>query len=320
MTARSVSRFDSVVLRNNLQNYGIYLVLLGMIVGASVFIPGFATAENAINIFQRSVALGLVAVGQTFVIVGASLDLSVAPAISTIGVITAIAMNNQPENMLPAVLIGLGIGAIIGLVNGTLITFIRINPFIATLGTSLFIRGILFSGFDNYAGKVPEEFQGLAYDTVLGIPLGVYVLLIVVFIAWLIMRFTRFGYHLYATGGNATVARLSGVRTNRVLIMAHIFSGVGAALAAIILISRLRSGGPLIGDGYDLDSISAVVVGGALLSGGRGSVWGTLAGVLIVSILSNIFNALNVGAFAQDVLRGVILIAVVAIYSYRARK
>ncbi|MBK8136782.1 MAG: ABC transporter permease [Chloroflexi bacterium] len=291
-----------------------------MVVAASLFVPGFATAQTAINIFQRSVALGLVSIGQTFVIIGGSLDLSVAATISTISVITAVLMDNKTENMVWATLAALAMGAVIGAVNGTLVTRFKINAFIATLGSGLILQGILFSNVDNYAGKVPEPFQGLAYAEALGIPLGVFVLIAIVLLAWVILRYTRFGYHLYAVGGNESIARLSGVRTGRVLLGAHILAGIGAALAAIILIARLRAGGPRVGDGFDLDSIAAVVVGGALLSGGRGSVWGTLAGVLIVSVLSTIFNYLDVGAFAQDVIRGVVLIAVVALYSYRARR
>ena len=306
--------------RFNLRSIGIYLVVLGMALFAAVFVPGFATAENIVNIFQRSVALGLVSIGQTFVIIGGSLDLSVATAISTIGVVSAIMMDNKTENMAVAVGAALLMGIAIGLVNGLIITRLKINAFIATLGTSLILQGILFSGFDNYAGKVPREFQSVAYGDLLGIPLGVYILIAVLIGAWVLLRFTPFGYHLYAVGGNRETARLSGVRTDRVIILAHILSGLGAALAAVILIARLRSGGPRIGIGYDLDSIGAVVVGGSLLSGGRGSVFGTLAGVLVVSILANVFNFLNVSAFAQDVLRGVVLIVVVAVYSYRVRR
>lgn len=304
----------------NLRSVGIYLVLIGLVLFASRFVPGFATTDNAINIFQRSVVLGLVAVGQTFVIIGGSLDLSVGTAISVIGVIGATLMDSKPENMAGATAVALGVGAFIGLINGLLITQLKINAFIATLGVSLIVQGFLYSSFNNYAGKVPEAFQGLAYNNLFGIPIGVYILIATVLLAWFLLRFTRFGYHLYAVGGNRNVARLSGVRTGPTIIAAHVLAGLGAALAAVILIARLRSGDPRVGVGYDLDSIAAVVVGGTFLAGGQGSVWGTLAGVLIVSILDSIFNALNVGAFVQNILRGVIVIVVVAFYSYQARK
>lgn len=307
-----------------LRTLGIFIILLVLVVLASVFVPGFATVDTFVNILQRSVVLGLVAIGQTFVIICGSLDLSVGTAVSVIAVISAIVMNNQTQNMGLAVAVGLLIGVVIGLVNGLIITKLKINAFIATLGTSLILQGVLYSSFDNYAGKVPEAFQSLAYGLIpifgIPVPLGVYLLLVIAFVAFLILRFTKFGYHAYAVGGNVEVTRLSGVRTDRVLIMAHILTGLGVALAAIVLISRLRSGGPRVGEGYDLDSIAAVVLGGAPLAGGKGGIWGTVAGVLIVSILATIFNVLNVGAFAQDVLRGIVLIIVVAIYSYRTRR
>ncbi len=231
---------------------GIFPILGLLILGSSLFVPGFATPDNIVNVFQRSVTLGLVSIGQTFAVICGSLDLSVGYSISTISVVTAIVMNNRTENIVPAVLIALAIGIVVGLGNGLIITKLRINAFIATLGTSLVLQGILFSGFDNYAGKVPEIFQNLAYGEIAGIPLGVYLFLATALIAFLVLRFTKFGYHLYAVGGNADVSRLSGVRTDRVVIIAHVLTGLGAALAAVVLIARLRAGGPLVGEGYDL--------------------------------------------------------------------
>ncbi|MCC7206198.1 MAG: ABC transporter permease [Anaerolineae bacterium] len=299
---------------------GVYIVLGVMLVGCSLFVPGFATSENYINIMQRSVALALVAFGQTFVIVAGSLDLSVGQSISAIAVVTSLLMAGRVDMMLPISLVAVGAGMLVGLINGLIITRLKVNPFITTLGTSLIIQGFLFSGFDNFAGSIPREYEFLGYGTVGPIPVGVIFMMIVCALAFLLMRYTKFGFHLYGTGGNPEVARLSGVRTNRVMVIAHVLAGLGAALTAIFIVSRLRAGAPWVGQGMELDSISAVVVGGAPLSGGRGGVWGTLAGVLILSILSNIFNILNVGAFAQDVLRGAILIAVVAFYTFRSRR
>jgi ribose transport system permease protein len=299
---------------------GVYLVLVVMLIGCSLFIPGFATSDNYINILQRSVALSLVAIGQTFVIVGGSLDLSVGQSISAIAVMTSLIMGGRVEMMIPAVIIALAAGMFIGLINGLIITQLKVNPFITTLGTSLIIQGVLFSGFDNFAGSVPRDFEFLGYSTVGPVPVGVIFMLLVAAAAFFLIRFTKFGYHLYGMGGSPEVSRLSGVRTNRIMIYAHILAGLGAALTAIFIVSRLRAGAPWVGQGYELEAISAVVVGGAPLAGGRGGIWGTLAGVLILSILSNIFNILNVGAFAQDVLRGAILIGVVAFYTVRMRR
>lgn len=317
-TQRRASAFLNVLQTN--PTLGVYAVLVIMLVACALFVPGFASSDNLINILQRSVALSLVSFGQTFAIVGGSLDLSVGNAISAMAVMTSLVMAGRVEMMIPTVILVIAVGMFIGLLNGLIVTRLRVNPFIATLGMSLFIQGVLFSGFDNFAGSVPREFEFLGYSTVGPIPVGVIFMLLVALGAYFLLRHTRFGYHLYGTGGSAEVARLSGVRTGRVLIIAHVLTGLGAALTAIFIASRLRAGAPWVGQGFELESISAVVVGGAPLSGGRGGIWGTLAGVLILSILSNIFNILNVGAFAQDVLRGAILIAVVAFYTARIRR
>lgn len=299
---------------------GVYLVLFLMFLLCSIFVPNFFSVQNVFNLLQHSVVLGLVSLGQTFVIIGASLDLSVAAAVSAIAVSTSLMMNATDGNIAGPVLAALGIGVGIGLVNGLVVTKLRVNPFIATLGTSLIIQGFLFARSDSFYGGVPRSFEVLGYGTVFGFPLGALLLLAVAAVAFYLLRYTRFGQHLYGVGGNKEIARLSGIRTDRVLILAHVLCGLGAALSAIFIVSRLRSAAPWVGAGLDLDSIAATVIGGAPLMGGQGSIWGTVAGVLILSILTNIFNILNVGAFAQLVLRGIIVIMVVAFYSMRMQK
>lgn len=299
---------------------GVYVVLAVMFVLCLIFVPGFARPQNVINLFQHSVVLGLISIGQSFVILGGSIDLSVGSAISALAVFTSLVMQGQASNIPLAVAFAVGAGAMIGLVNGLIVTRLRVHPFIATLGTSLIIRGALFAKFNSQAGLVPKEFEALGYNTIGRVPLGVILLTVVTLTAYFLTRYTRFGQHLYATGGNPEIARLSGVRTDRTLILAHILTGLIAGITALFMVSRLRAADPLLGSGLDLDSIAATVIGGAPLSGGVGSMWGTIAGVLILSILNNIFNLLNVGAFAQNVLRGIIVIVVVAFYTARATK
>lgn len=299
---------------------GVYVVLAVMFVLCLIFVPGFARPQNVINLFQHSVVLGLISIGQSFVILGGSIDLSVGSAISALAVFTSLVMQGQASNIPLAVAFAVGVGAMIGLVNGLIVTRLRVHPFIATLGTSLIIRGALFAKFNSQAGLVPKEFEALGYNTIGRVPLGVILLTVVTLTAYFLTRYTRFGQHLYATGGNPEIARLSGVRTDRTLILAHILTGLIAGITALFMVSRLRAADPLLGSGLDLDSIAATVIGGAPLSGGVGSMWGTIAGVLILSILNNIFNLLNVGAFAQNVLRGIIVIVVVAFYTARATK
>ena len=305
----------------------IYAVLLLFYLVAAVLVAlfgrgTFISGANISNLAVRSVALGIVAVGQTFAILAGSLDLSVAYLISVVAVMSSYTMQGDPDRVPRAVALVLAIGAGVGLANGLIITKLRLNAFIATLGTGLLMQGVLNASFDNFAGSVPSSFEQLGYGKWFGVPISVVMLLAVAGVGSFILRRTRFGAHIYAVGGNRETARLSGVRTDRVIIGAHIVCSLTAALSGLFIVSRLRAGAPRVGpDGdNDLESIAAVVVGGTALSGGRGGVWGTLGGVFIFSVLDMMFNQLGIDPFLKQVLRGLIIIAAVASYSVRSRE
>jgi ribose transport system permease protein len=275
-----------------------------------------------LNIVVRSVALGIVAVGQTMVILGASIDLSVAYTISITAVMSSYIMQGETNNV-PVALLGVfGIGMIIGLANGLIITKLKVNPFIATLGMSLIIKGIINATFSNYTGSVPKSFEYFGYGTIGLIPVSIIILVLVYLLGWFLLARTKFGAHLYGVGGNTEVARLSGVRTARVLIGAHILCSMTAVLSGLFLVSQMRSGAPWVGPNglYDLNSIATTVIGGTALSGGKGGVWGTLAGVLIFGILDTTFNQLGVNPYLKMVLRGGIIVLAVASYTIRSKK
>jgi ribose transport system permease protein len=274
------------------------------------------------NILVRSVALGIVAIGQTFVMIGASIDLSVAYTISVTAVMSSFLMQGDPARVPMTILLVFLIGAVIGLANGLVITKLRVNAFIATLGTGLILKGILNASFSNFTGSVPESFQTFGYGMLGPVPISIIILLVVAVIAWFILARTQFGAHLYGVGGNAEVSRLSGLRTDRIVISAHVICSLTAVLTGLFVVSRLRSGAPWVGpDGlYDLESIAAVVVGGTALSGGRGGVAGTVAGVIIFGILDTLFNQLGVDTFLKQVLRGTIIILAVASYTIRSKR
>lgn len=298
--------------------YGV-LALVALVSWATIAATGGQV--NLTNTLVRSVALGMVAVGQTLVILGGSLDLSVAYQVSVTAVLASLVMDGDPGRMPLGVAVAVAVGILIGLANGLIITALGVNAFIATLGTGLILRGLLNAGFDNFAGSVPPEFQALGYDAVAGVPYAVLLFLALVVGAWLLLRRTRFGHHLYAVGGNEETARLSGVRSARTIVAAHVLCSLTAVLTGLFVVSRLRAGAPWVGpDGnYDLESIAAVVLGGTALAGGRGGVLGTVAGVLILSLLDNVFNQLEVNTFLKQVLRGVIIVGAVAFYALRER-
>ena len=303
----------------------IFLALAVVVVVSAVLSAAqgenFFSGPNIRDMLVRSVALGIVAAGQTLVIVGGSLDLSVAYLISVSTIVAATAMGGDAASIPLGIGAVLAVGAGVGLINGLIITKLRVNAFIATLGTALIMRGLLDANFEGASGEVPREFGFLGYGSIGPVPISVIVLAAFVALVWFLLRSTRFGHRLYAVGGDEETARLSGVRTHRTLIGAHVLCSLSAAICGLFLASRLRAGDPLVGPngGYDLESIAAVVVGGTALSGGTGGVIGTLGGVLILAVLDNLFNVLEVNAFLKDVLRGVIIIAAVALYALRRR-
>ena len=272
------------------------------------------------NILVRSVALGIVAVGQSFVMIGAAIDLSVAFTISLTAVMASQIMQGDPARVPMAILIVFAIGIVIGVANGLIVTKLNVNPFIATLGTGLIIKGILNGTFANYKGSVPKSFQSFGYDSLGPIPISILVLLVVVIIGWFILSRTKFGAHLYGVGGSREIGRLSGLRTARIVTGAFIISSLTAVLSGLFIVSRLGSGAPWVGpDGvYDLESVAATVIGGTALAGGRGGVFGTLAGVLMFGVIDTVFNQLGVDTYLKTVLRGAIIILAVASYSIRS--
>jgi len=274
------------------------------------------------NIVIRSVALGIVAIGQTFVMIGASIDLSVTYVISITSVMSSYIMQGDPANVPMAVIIVFILGALVGLVNGLIITKLKVNSFITTLGTSLILKGMINASFANFAGEVPRSFELLGYGRIGPIPVSILILLALVAIGSFILNRTKFGSHLFGVGGNMEVARLSGLRTDRVLIIAHILCSITAVLTGLFVVSRIRAGAPWIGpDGvYDLESIAATVIGGTALSGGHGDVWGTLAGVLIFGVLDTAFNQLGINPYLKNILRGAIVVLAVASYTARTKK
>lgn len=296
------------------------LTVGGMLVyadGGSLF-----TESSTVSLLQRAAGLGIVAIGQTFAILAGSLDLSVAYVISLTSLIAAETMAGSDGMVLPAILAVLAVSAAIGLLNGLLITKLRINAFIATLGVGLLIKGYLEQGYAGPSGAVPQSFQHLGYDRIGPVPLSFLLMIGVAVVAWVILKRTRFGHHLTAVGGDLEVARLSGVRTDRVLIRTHVICSICAGIAGLYLASRLGAGAPRVGSegGYDLESIAAVVLGGTVLAGGRGGVAGTVGGVTLLAAIDGIFNQLAVDPFFKQVVRGVVIVAAVAVYALRLRR
>ncbi|NUT41608.1 MAG: ABC transporter permease [Thermoactinospora sp.] len=277
----------------------------------------FLTVETIVGIQQRSAALGIVAVGQTLAILAGSLDLSVAYLISLTSLVAAEVM--QTYGIVAGIGAVLVVSAAVGLVNGLVITKLKVHAFIATLGVALIIKGVLDHLYDGPAGRVPESFQLLGYSRIGPVPVAAMLWAGVALAAWFLLTRTRYGYRVYAVGGDVEVARLSGVRTDRTVVATHVLCSLCAGIAGLLLASRLGAGAPTVGTdgGYDLESIAAVVLGGTALAGGRGGVPGTVGGVLLLAVLDSVFNQLEVNSFFKDVVRGVVIVVAVAVYARR---
>ncbi|GAA1287160.1 ABC transporter permease [Saccharothrix xinjiangensis] len=301
----------------------VYAALVALLVvgSALVALDGgvLLDQDGVLTILTRGTALGLVAVGQTVVVVTGSLDLSVAYLVGLCSLVAAETMAGSGTMVVPGVLLALAVAALVGLVNGLVITVLKVNAFIATLGVALVLRGYLEHNYTGPAGSVPRSFQHLGYDRVGPVPVAALLTALIAAAAWWHLRRTRAGYHMYAVGGDVEVARLSGVRTGRVIVTAHVLCSVAAGLAGVFLAARLGSGAPYVGTdaGYDLESVAAVVLGGAALAGGRGGVVGTIGGVLVLATLDTVFDDLAVDPFFKDVVRGVVLVVAVALYARR---
>ena len=303
-------------LRALLQRHGreivLPLVVAFMILLFSLISDVFFSVPNFRNIGVAAAALACVSFGQTFAIITAGLDLSVGATVALVSILSAFAMRSH--GIAAGIFAALLTGCAVGLVNGLVIAKLKVFPFIATLATMSIIAGLALrlSGGVPVTG-VPNAFADLAYDLIFGIPVPVVIALCVLVVTALILRYTRVGRHIYAIGGNEEAARLSGIAIDRVKLVAYVLSGFCAAVGSIILTARVASGQPSLGTSLPLESVSAVVLGGVSLFGGRGSVIGVAFGVLFVSILSNGLNLLNVSSYTQMMVIGAALIVAVAL-------
>jgi len=292
--------------------------------------PRFFSVTNATNVGARTAPDIIMAVGQTMVIISAGIDLSVGAIVAFSGSLASVAYCYWGVPVWPAILLGLAAGALLGCINGLIITKGGIPDFIATLGMMVTVRGaalILTRGLPvpshltaiTLKAYLPEEIIWMGSGNILGFPAGFIIALLVVAAGWVILMHTGFGRALFAVGGNREAARVSGINVDRTKIMVYALAGLLAAIAGLVLVGRMNSANALMADGAELQSISAVVIGGTNLFGGEGGVVGSLVGALIMGILRNVLNLHNVQDFAQRVVMGLLIIGVVLFDRLRRR-
>ncbi|GAB6100394.1 ABC transporter permease [Halanaerocella petrolearia] len=289
----------------------IALLLLGAVI--SILTPKFLSTYNLLSVARQMSLVSIVAVGQTYIIITAGIDLSVGSVIGFTGIISTMLMSMGVPVWL-AVILGMVSGGLIGYINGTLITKIDIPPFIVTLGMLSIARGlimVLTKGMP--ISSVPEGFKFLGQGSLLGIPFPVIVMALIMILGHIFLNRTNIGRYIYAIGGNEEAAELSGLNVKKIKTLVYTITGFLAGVSGTIMASRLSSGQPNAGDGWELDVIAAVVIGGTSLMGGEGSILGTFLGAAIMAVLRNGLVLLNVSVYWQTIAIGSIVIGAVAL-------
>ncbi|MEW8972921.1 MAG: ribose ABC transporter permease [Tissierellaceae bacterium] len=293
--------------------------LLGLIIFSviiSILSPRFLTKSNLLNVFRQTSINAIIAAGMTFVILTSGIDLSVGSILGFSGAVAA-KMLATGSNIFLALLVAIIIGGISGILNGIIITRGKVQPFIATLAIMILLRGatlVFTSGRPiavQAASEVSPIFRWIGTGNIFGIPVPIIIMAIVFMVCYFILNYTQFGRHIYAVGGNEEASLLSGINTDRVKTIAYLISGVLAAVAGIIVTSRLSSAQPTAGDGYELDAIAAVVLGGTSLVGGQGTIAGTIIGALIIGILNNALNLMDVQSYYQMIAKAIVILIAV---------
>ncbi len=298
------------------------ITLLALGAAIALATDRFLTPLNLTNVLVQASVITVVAMGMTFVILGGGFDLSVGSTVALSGCVAAAAM--MKAGIAAGVAAGVGVGALVGLVNGLVVTVLGVNPFIATLGSMVMVRGIvyLFTGSEQVPldGTLPKPFLDFGVERFLGVHYLVWLpAVLLVALSWVLAK-TPYGRGVYATGGGREAAFLSGIHVDRVITSTYVWCGALSGVAGVMLASRLQSGQPTAGEFYELTAIAAVVLGGTALQGGEGKLYKTVIGVFIMVVLGNGMNLLNVSSYWQRVAVGLVIIAAAAADQLRHRR
>lgn len=299
----------------------IALIILMAVI--TIINSNFLTANNLLNLLLQVTSNALIAFGMTFVILTGGIDLSVGSILALSSALTAgLLGSGMPVTL--AILISLILGCILGMMNGLLISYGKLAPFIVTLATMTIFRGatLVYTNGNPITKGLSDTFlfQFLGQGYIVGIPFPVIIMFIVFIVLYVLLHKTAFGKSVYAIGGNEKAAYISGVKLNKVKIIIYSISGIMASISGLIITSRLSSAQPTAGASYEMDAIAAVVLGGTSLSGGKGRILGTLIGSLIIGVLNNGLNIIGVSAFWQQVVKGVVILIAVLIDRFKVVK
>ncbi len=310
-TTEKKNIYNSIIRFVVAQRTIIVLILLCAVIG--YLIPPFLTTRNIMNVLRQVSITGIVAVGMTFIIITSGIDISVGSTVALSGVVVAMSLKADMP-LLPSILLALVAGTLMGIINGVLVSYGRVMPFVATLGTMYLIRGgtlILSNG--QAIWDLPKSFLSIGTGYVWGIPIPVIITLVIYMLGHILLNHFTFGRYVLGIGGDEESTRLSGVSVKTIKLATYGLCGLLSGVAGVVLAARLGSGQPSTGAGYELIAIAAAVIGGNSLSGGRGTVFGTLIGALILGVVSNALNLWGVASFFQTVITGGIVIVAVLV-------
>jgi ribose transport system permease protein len=307
-------------LRNNASLLGVMLLIGTVYLVGAVVSDRFLSFGNVLNVFEQTTDLALVSIGQTLVVLSGGIDLSVGSLISLTSCLTSGLINGNPDRIIPVVAAVLVLGTVVGLVNAGLVIALRVHPLIITLGMGAVLQGVTLLYALGPVGRVPRGFNFLAYGRILGLPLGATIAVALCILIALLLRYLPLGRQIYAVGDDANAARLVGLPRNRVLMLVYGCSGFCCAATGLYLAARFGVGQPYTGVNYTLASITPVVLGGTILSGGKGGVVGTLLAAFLILLLNNLLNFMDVSKHYQLVAQALIIIFAVSVYVERRRE
>ncbi|MBP3311775.1 MAG: ABC transporter permease [Butyricicoccus sp.] len=287
--------------------YGMLLVLIAMIIIISILEPNFMQVSNFTNVFKQISVYAIIGYGVTFIIITTGIDLGLGAYMALAGVVAAyIAQTELPG--IVSVLAGAGVGIVIGLVNGLIISISKIPPFIVTLGMTTITRGTALLITDGKpVSRLSESFRWWGGGRLFGIPTPIAWLIVLTIISWILLDHMKFGRYTRAIGGNEKAAVISGINIFKYKVLIYTFAGLCCGLAGVILAARVASGSPSAADGYELDAIAGSVIGGTSMMGGTGSIFGVLIGAMVIGVLNSGLNMLGVSSYWQEIVKGVII-------------
>ena len=304
------------------EGMGAFLILMGFTIVLSIASDYFFTANNLTNMLRQSSWYIMIAMGGLCVFIIGQIDLSLGAVMGMSGIVSAIlAQESVGTPVVVIVLVAMGIGVVLGAINGYLVGYLGMSSFIVTLGMMTSIRGAILLPTGGYpVNNLQESFNAIGTSYFFGIPSPVYIMAVICMITWYILNKTPFGRHMYATGGNTQAAQYSGIDTKRITFFTFVYSGLVSGISGMVLTARLSSGQLSLGTGFELDAIAGLVIGGISMEGGKGKVFGSICGMLVMIVLKNGMDLLNISPYWQKVVQGVIIVIAVLMDTMRKRQ